>query len=214
MKSFFLIKIIFLIYWLILKSDLVRKNFDKPLIKILATEIIRKKRLGIVNPIWKMMIIGVPNVGKSTFINNVLTHKKAGVGNIPGFTKGQQWYKVRSNWLMMDTPGVLWPKIESSAAQVNLSILQAINHKVLPIQELVLILINKLLVLYPDAMQILFQYSWPNTALIHDEIIKMGQALWPANSLEEVYNKIFSVIANQTKFRCSWEKPAEIEWYE
>ena len=114
----------------------------------------------------------------------------------------------------MDTPGVLWPKIESSAAQVNLSILQAINHKVLPIQELVLILINKLLVLYPDAMQILFQYSWPNTALIHDEIIKMGQALWPANSLEEVYNKIFSVIANQTKFRCSWEKPAEIEWYE
>lgn len=89
-----------------------------------------------------MMIVGIPNVGKSTFINNIAKRKATKIGNRPGVTKTNQWLKTDSNLLLLDTPGILWPKFESKETALNLSFTGAIKDEVLNLEEIAFNLIE------------------------------------------------------------------------
>lgn len=142
-----------------IKSVLVDSNSKKGFDKIIdytkiATEEKRKRlaQKGIKNKPIRAMIVGVPNVGKSTFINSLVGKKSAKTGNRPGVTKGKQWIKVKGGIELLDTPGILWPKFEEKDIGVNLAITGAIRDEILDISSLSLVLIDKLVKMYSDML--------------------------------------------------------------
>lgn len=92
----------------------------------------------------RAMIIGIPNVGKSKFINKISNKNKAGVGNKPGYTRGKQWITVNEKFALLDTPGVLWPKFDSKEVAINLAITGSIKDDILALDELAIELIKKM----------------------------------------------------------------------
>jgi ribosome biogenesis GTPase A len=95
-----------------------------------------RKKKGIVNEQIKAMILGIPNVGKSTLINTLSKRKAAAVGDRPGVTKSQTWIKVNNDLLLLDTPGILWPKFEDQEVGFKLAMCGSIKDEILDIQGL------------------------------------------------------------------------------
>lgn len=102
------------------------------------------EKKGIKNRPIRAMIIGVPNVGKSTLINSLSKRRGARVGNKPGVTKGNQWIKIKGDLELLDTPGILWPKFEDKQTGLNLAFTGAIKDELLDIEVLSAKLIDKL----------------------------------------------------------------------
>lgn len=103
------------------------------------------------NPLIRMMIVGVPNSGKSTFINKLSKKKGAKVGNRPGITQSKQWIKAGSNIQLLDTPGILWPKFEEKIG-LHLSFTNAIRDEVLNIEDLTLKFLEEMKEIKPEAL--------------------------------------------------------------
>ncbi len=98
----------------------------------------------------RAMIVGIPNVGKSSFINRVAKKNSAEVGNKPGVTKNKQWIRINDRVELLDTPGVLWPKFESEEVALNLSFTGTIKDDILEQTEIAYQLLKYLLINYPD----------------------------------------------------------------
>lgn len=113
----------------------------------------RDKARGILNqrPV-KAMICGIPNVGKSTFINSLVGKASAKTGDKPGVTKGNQWLSIGNEFLLLDTPGVLWPKFEDASVGVRLALLGSINDEIINREELAMQLLSLLLSEYPKEL--------------------------------------------------------------
>lgn len=123
----------------------------------LVNDILKEKRerlvqKGLVNLSLKIMIVGIPNVGKSSFINRMSKGAKAKVEDRPGVTRGNQWYNIGSNILMLDTPGVLWPKFDDETVAQNLAFTGAIKDAVIDIELLAVRLLDVLKVQYPSLL--------------------------------------------------------------
>ena len=137
----------------------------------------RNESKNIENTKIRMMIVGIPNAGKSTFINNVANRKGAGVGNRPGVTKTKQWIKTGSNIELLDTPGVLWPKFDEETG-LNLSYTHAIKDEVLNIEDLTLKFLEKMKEEYPDALEERYGVDPSKTPLeIYEDIAKKRGAI-------------------------------------
>ena len=104
----------------------------------------------------RTMIIGIPNVGKSSLINRLAKRKAAGVQNKPGYTRGEQWIKVNKDFLLLDTPGILPMSYENPKKAANLALIGAIREDILPNEQLGELLINFLKAHYPDALKARF----------------------------------------------------------
>ena len=102
----------------------------------------RDRRRGILNRPVRAMIVGIPNVGKSTFINSFAGKACAQTGNKPGVTKGKQWIRLNKNVELLDTPGILWPKFEDKEVGIRLALIGSIREELLNISELAVILIQ------------------------------------------------------------------------
>ena len=100
----------------------------------------------------KTMIIGIPNVGKSSLINRFAKRKAAGVQNKPGYTRGEQWIKVSNEFILLDTPGILPMNYENKKNAANLALLGSIREEILPNTDLVNILLDYLKKNYPNAL--------------------------------------------------------------
>lgn len=100
----------------------------------------------------KAMVCGIPNVGKSTFINSLLGKASAKTGDKPGVTKGNQWISVSNEFMLLDTPGVLWPKFEDETVGTHLALIGAINDGILNREELAMELIAILRNAYPQLL--------------------------------------------------------------
>lgn len=101
----------------------------------------------------RIMIVGVPNVGKSSIINKLTGRKSTVTGDKPGVTKGKQWVRLKGNLELLDTPGILWPKFEDQDVALNLAFSRAIKDEILDIETLALKLIGKLMDIEPDKLK-------------------------------------------------------------
>lgn len=117
----------------------------------------RDLKRGIKNRPVRAMIVGIPNVGKSTFINSFAGKAVAKTGNKPGVTKGKQWIRLNKNVELLDTPGILWPKFEDQNVGYRLAMTGSINDDILNMTELCLILIRYMQRVYPDALSARYQ---------------------------------------------------------
>ena len=117
----------------------------------------RDRKRGIKNRPVRAMVVGIPNVGKSTFINTYAGKACAKTGNKPGVTKGKQWIRLNKNVELLDTPGILWPKFEDQAVGLRLALIGSINDEILNIDELAMELITFLRKQYPGTLEKRFQ---------------------------------------------------------
>ena len=99
-----------------------------------------------------MMIVGVPNVGKSSFINRLIGKKSAKTGDRPGVTKGKQWVTLENGMQLLDTPGILWPKFEDPHVGLNLAFCGSIKDEILNVQDLAYELLKVLRKNYPEEL--------------------------------------------------------------
>ena len=117
----------------------------------------RDRRRGIKNRPVRAMVVGIPNVGKSTFINSFAGKACAKTGNKPGVTKGNQWIRLNKTLELLDTPGILWPKFEDQAIGMNLAFIGSINDEILDKTELAAELARFLIIHYRGMMEERYQ---------------------------------------------------------
>ena len=123
------------------------------ILKACAEKIERDKKRGIVGRPIRAMVAGIPNVGKSTFINKLSGRSSAKTGNKPGVTKGKQWISLGNNMQLLDTPGILWPKFEDENVGLHLALIGSMNDENLDTTELARELIKILKELYPGVIE-------------------------------------------------------------
>lgn len=109
----------------------------------------KRKEQGMSEKQIRALVVGIPNVGKSTLINRMAGRKAAVVGNNPGVTKNLSWLKTKSNILLLDSPGILWPKLASEEVGLNLASMSAIPRDILPVDRVAVHILNKLNDFYP-----------------------------------------------------------------
>ena len=129
------------------------KNIQALVQESCKEKIERDRKRGIINRPVRAMVVGIPNVGKSTFINSFAEKACAKTGNKPGVTKGKQWIRLNKNLELLDTPGILWPKFEDQKIGERLALIGSINDEILHVDELAVALIRNLKNSYLDLLE-------------------------------------------------------------
>lgn len=129
------------------------KSLQGVILEACKEKLERDKRRGIQNRPIRAMVVGIPNVGKSTFINSFAGRACAKTGNKPGVTKGKQWIRLNKNVELLDTPGILWPKFEDQTVGLKLAMIGSIKDDILNVEELALEVIKALQNRYPGALK-------------------------------------------------------------
>jgi ribosome biogenesis GTPase A len=145
----------------------------------------RDKKRGILNRPVRAMVAGIPNVGKSTFINSFAGKACAKTGNKPGVTKGKQWIKINKNVELLDTPGILWPKFEDQTVGLRLAYIGSIKEDLLNNYEIACHLADYLVKEYPGTIS--DRYQIPETGEPEDlirEIARVRGCLLKGNQLD------------------------------
>lgn len=139
----------------------------------------KRKNKGIRNETIKAIILGIPNVGKSTLINNLGKRKSLKTGDKPGVTKTQTWLKVNDNFLLLDTPGILWPKFESEEVGINLSICGSIKDDILDLEYIANKAISYIINNYPNLLKNRYniEETNPSNSILEQIALKRGLLL-------------------------------------
>ncbi|MCD8369347.1 MAG: ribosome biogenesis GTPase YlqF [Clostridiales bacterium] len=137
----------------------------------------RDRKRGIRNRPIRAMVAGIPNVGKSTFINSFVGKASAKTGNKPGVTKGNQWIRMNQTLELLDTPGILWPKFEDQKVGLLLAMVGSINDDILNRDELAVELLDFLVRQYPDAVKDRYQTEETDAAGLLAHIAKIRGCL-------------------------------------
>lgn len=165
--------------WAVVRTDCKsRKGIDRfqPAVReLLAEKLQRYQERGFVNKPLKLMVVGIPNVGKSTFINQVAGRKGAKAENRPGVTRGKQWVTVDKGLLLLDTPGILWPKFDDEEVGRRLAYTGAVKSDVLDIETLACHLIKMLWKRYPDALRQRYKIDLPEDAQGYELLTEAGR---------------------------------------
>ena len=140
----------------------------------------------------RILILGIPNVGKSTLINRLVGKKATNVGNKPGITKKLEWIRINKNLELLDTPGILWPKLEGYNTALNLAAMTAIKEEILNKEEVAIYIINTMLNLYPDSIK--GRYKLTTETDIVEILDKIGKSIGAIKNNETDYEKVYNVI--------------------
>lgn len=141
---------------------------------VMSHKIARLKEKGMVNPTIRIMIVGIPNVGKSSFINKMVKKNRAKVEDRPGVTRGNQWYTIAKNLEMLDTPGVLWPKFDDKTVGEHLAFTGAVKDQILDIELLAVRLLDFIKELKPADFITRFKFENEDIENIDSyELLKM-----------------------------------------
>ena len=144
----------------------------------------RDRKRGILNRPVRAMVVGIPNVGKSTFINSFAGKACAKTGNKPGVTKGNQWIRLNKSLELLDTPGILWPKFEDQVVGIRLALIGSINDEILNKDELALELIRFLQKKYPNVLEDKYQTDASDAVGILNQIAKARACLSKGGELD------------------------------
>lgn len=165
--------------WAVVRTDCKsRKGIDRfqPAVReLLAEKLRRYQERGFVNKPLKLMVVGIPNVGKSTFINQVAGRKGAKAENRPGVTRGKQWVTVDKGLLLLDTPGILWPKFDDEEVGRRLAYTGAVKGDILDMETLACHLIAMLWKRYPDALCQRYKIELPEDAQGYELLTEAGR---------------------------------------
>ncbi len=147
----------------------------------------------------RALIVGVPNAGKSTLINRLVGKKSAGVGNTPGFTKSLSWIRINKDVELLDSPGILWPKMEDQEAAHVLACLSSIKEEILNPDAIAAFILKKLYELYPDRLEDRYGIVELDEDLIesYDMIAKKRGALSKGGVAD--YDKVSNIIIRDLK---------------
>lgn len=173
-------------------------NQIKPALEALLKE--RHDRLkakGLVKIQMRVMVVGIPNVGKSTFINKMAKNNIAKTGDRPGVTKSKQWIKTKMDIEMLDTPGVLWPKFEDEETALNLAFTGAIKDEIMDIEELALMLVKRLQDFYPKQLAERYKIEEVNEDPLEtlNEIARKRGCLLKKGEID--YNRIAMILLDE-----------------
>ena len=163
---------------------------------------INEKRLAKGQKIRKcrVLIVGIPNVGKSTLINRLVNKKVVVTGNKPGVTKTLSWIRINDKIELLDSPGILWPKLDDYDASYNLASLTAIKEEILPIDKVVIHILKKLNDYYPNILKERYKIDkvdFDEITNTLDEIGKKRGCLIKGGEID--YDKVYSIILNDIK---------------
>ena len=145
------------------KSGRGLNKFPQAVNNVLSEKISRLKSKGMRNPMMRIMIVGIPNVGKSSFINKMSRQNRAKVEDRPGVTRGNQWFTISNNLEMLDTPGVLWPKFDDKIVGEHLAFTGAVKDQILDTELLAVRLLDFLKELKPE--EFITRFKLENTDL-------------------------------------------------
>lgn len=143
---------------------------------LMAEKIERLKEKGRIFVPVRAMIVGIPNVGKSTFINKYVGKSLAKTGDKPGVTRNKQWIRIKKDFELLDTPGILWPKFEDKTVGIRLALTGAINDDILDIATLGTELIKILRKKYPDAIENRYSVEYDESDMDWQVLEKIGAA--------------------------------------
>ena len=147
----------------------------------------------------RVLVVGVPNVGKSTLINRLVGRKIVNTGNKPGVTKNLDWIRVDKDIELLDSPGILWPKFDDDTAY-NLASLTAIKEEVLPINQVINYILNTLYKLYPKKLEERYGITLYNDDLFVETLDIIGKKRGCLIKGGEIdYDKVFNIILNDIK---------------
>lgn len=132
------------------KSGRGLNKFPQAVNTVMSEKIARLKAKGMKKPMMRIMIVGIPNVGKSSFINKISKQNRAKVEDRPGVTRGNQWFTISNNLEMLDTPGVLWPKFDDKIVGEHLAFTGAVKDQILDTELLAVCLLDFLKQLKPE----------------------------------------------------------------
>ena len=141
------------------KSGKGLNKFAPSVNKVMSEKINRLKAKGMINPMIRIMIVGIPNVGKSSFINKIAKQNRAKVEDRPGVTRGNQWYTIAKNLEMLDTPGVLWPKFDDKIVGEHLAFTGAVKDQIIDTELLAVRLLDFLKELKPKDFIARFKFD-------------------------------------------------------
>jgi len=130
----------------------------------------RDRKRGIINRPVRAMVVGIPNVGKSTFINSYAGKACAKTGNKPGVTKGKQWIKLDKGLELLDTPGILWPKFEDQNVGLRLAMIGSMNDEILNVEELAVSLIEFVMERYAGTLERRYQVDEEDKVKVLEQI--------------------------------------------
>lgn len=148
----------------------------------------------------RVLIVGIPNVGKSTLINRLVNKKVVVTGNKPGVTKTLSWIRINDKIELLDSPGILWPKLDDYDTSYNLASLTAIKEEILPIDKVVIHILKKLNDYYPNILKERYKIDkvdFDEITNTLDEIGKKRGCLIKGGEID--YDKVYSIILNDIK---------------
>ena len=185
----------------IINLDLINGNIS-PLIdkcKSNMNTINEKRRLkGLKAKPIRILVVGVPNVGKSTLINRLVGKKATAIGNRPGVTKNLGWIRINKDMELLDTPGILWPKLENETHAFNLAVLSSIKEEVLDIESLAFYIIDKMKSAYPKLLKDRYNLtSLDDNLSIIEEIGNNRKVLSKGGVVD--YDKVYTIIVRDLK---------------
>ena len=181
--------------------------------EILKEKMEREAKRGLKPRAMRAMILGIPNVGKSTFINRLAKRKATITGNRPGVTKAQQIIRVDKDFELFDTPGVLWPRFEDENVARNIALIGSIKQDILPLDELFIYAIEYLEKTYPNSVknryeiEIDFESDWIEK--VYDDIAKNRKIkkVRGYTDYDRVMDVFFNDIFDGNIGKITWEKP-------
>ncbi|ERJ13498.1 ribosome biogenesis GTPase YlqF [Haloplasma contractile] len=182
--------------------------------EVLKDQLEKQQQKGLKQQNIKAMIIGIPNVGKSTFINTLAKRKVARTGDRPGVTKAQQWITVGNGLQLLDTPGILWPKFEEQKVGFKLAITGAIKDQILHLDDITIYALDFLKKNHPERLKERFKLeSLPNDHIeLLDRIGKKRGCLMSGGVVD--YDKVFDIVLyelrNERLGRLTFELPTDI----
>ena len=175
-----------------LKNNANLKSIYKEIDNIILQLNQKRQQKGLKPRKIRALVLGIPNVGKSTLINRLVRKKATKVGDKPGITKQLEWIRINNQIELLDTPGILWPKLENKEIALNLASMTAIKEEILDVEEVAIYIINTMLEKYPENIK--KRYMLTDEKEIIDILNAVGKKIGAIKKDDIDYEKIYKTV--------------------